>query len=90
MSIFTGILFIVCVLYASYRIIIKTKNYVNRNVPSNNNIVINNVSIDMRFHSAPNFDFPNVQSESDLRIANTGPDLSAEPSELKVKQYCNF
>lgn len=90
MSIFTGILFVVCVIYAFYRTIIKMKNYVNKNTSETKDVVINNGFIDMRFHSVPNFDFPNVQSESDLKITNSGPDLSVEPSKIKVKQYCKY
>lgn len=90
MSIFTGILFIVCVLYGSCRFFTKIKSHIEKNTSKTTHIIVKDNSIDMRFHSVPNFDFPNVQSESDLRITNTGPDLNTELSEIEVKQYCKY
>ncbi len=47
-------------------------------------------TIDEKFYSTLVFDFPNVQSEEELKILNSGPDLQKEQFELEVEHYCNF
>lgn len=47
-------------------------------------------TIDEKFYSTLVFDFPNVQSEEELKILNSGPDLDKEQFELEVEHYCNF
>ena len=48
-------------------------------------------NIDMRFYSTPSFDFPNVQSELDLRCLDFGQHcLNETRNELQVTQYCKY
>lgn len=46
-------------------------------------------TLDERFYSKPSFDFPNIQSESELKDI----DCSSEPEipeKLEVKDYCKY
>lgn len=89
MSIFTGILFIICSLFALYKIVI---NFIQnrKNSKKNNNIINAENFVDLRVHSLLSFDFPNVQSEADMKIVNSGPDLCKVQDEIQVKQYCKY
>lgn len=37
--------------------------------------------------SKPNFDFPNIQSERDSRISNTGVNLDTIENEIEIKTF---
>lgn len=91
MNIFTGFLLIICSLFYAYKTIIRIIRYKKELLEKDkNNVKLINIDFDKRFHSSPSFDFPNVQSESDLKILNSGSDPCGKQDEIKVKQYCKY
>ncbi len=95
MSVFTGILFAVCVVFGIYKMCFKLykrkqklgqEKYGRKDI----NITFSSPSVDLRFYSKPTFDFPNIQSELDLKILNSGLNLCEEQSEILVKPYCKY
>ena len=76
------------VAFAIYRIRIY---FVKKKSKSTTKVKIKESDIDMRFYSTPSFDFPNVQSELDLRCLDFGQHyLNETRNELQVTQYCKY
>lgn len=90
MNIFTGFLLVVCVLFYIYKIILAIIRYKNIIKNKSKDIKLINCNIDKRFHSSPSFDFPNVQSELDIKILNSGSNPCDEQDKIQVKQYCKY
>lgn len=90
MSIFTGILLIICILFTIYKTIKTIKFFSIQKKKKFPTTIIEKTSFDSRFHSLPSFDFPNTQSEADMKIVNSGPDLCEKQDEIKVKEYCKY
>ncbi len=91
MNIFTGFVLIICTLFYTYKIIIRIIRYKKELLEKEKeNVKLINFDFDKRFHSSPSFDFPNVQSEADLKILNSGSDPCDKQDEIKVKQYCKY
>ncbi len=90
MSIFTGILLLVCTLFSIYKIILRYSKRTSKCEKKIDGVLSCNEEVDWRFHSTPRFDFPNVQSEADLRILNSGRDLCEEQKEIDVRHFCEY
>lgn len=77
-----------CVIYLVYRII---SNIIrsSQNSKCDDKVAVEKNTFDERFYSTPSFDFPNIQSELELKDIN----YSSEPmihGELEVKHYCKY
>lgn len=90
MGIFTGFLLVICVLFYVYKAILAVMRCKNKINDSDKDIKLINWNLDARFHSTPSFDFPNIQSESDLKILNSGSNPCDVQEEIQVKQYCKY
>lgn len=90
MGIFTGFLLIICVLFYVYKAVLAVMRYKNKINDSDKDIKLINWNLDARFHATPSFDFPNIQSESDLKILNSGSNPCDVQEEIQVKQYCKY
>ena len=91
MSTLSGIILIVCILFAIYRIKTYFSRKNNKEIDKGTcNAIIKEINIDEKCYSKPSFDFPNVQPESDMRFVDFGPDLSKIRDEIKVIQYCKY
>lgn len=91
MNLFTGILLIICVIFSIYKSVLRIIRYREKIMKkSEDDIKLVNINFDKRFHSSPTFDFPNVQSESDLKILNSGSDPCDKQEEIQVKEYCKY
>lgn len=79
---------VLCVIYMVYRIIL----YIIRSRKNNkcdDKIAVKKNTLDERFYSTPSFDFPNTQSELELKDI----DCSSEPiisGKLEMKDYCKY
>lgn len=90
MSIFTGILFIVCTIFTIYKTIMTIKYFSTKKRKNISAIIVEKSSYDSPCHSSPSFDFPNTQSEADMKIINSGPDLCEKQEVIRVKEYCKY
>ena len=88
MSTFSGIIFIICIIFAVYKAI---KYFLRENKKETPTVIIKENTIDERFYSTPSFDFPNVQSELDMKFIDfVSHNLSEIPNELEVRHYCKY
>ena len=87
MSTFSGIILIVCIVFAVYR---ARKYFLRENRKETVTAIIKENIIDRRFYSTPSFDFPNVQSELDIKFIDFSSGLIETCHELKVTQYCKY
>lgn len=90
MDIFTTILLIICIIFAIYKLIFRLIHHFKDSSKDSMNIEITNSKINMHTHSSVSFDFPNVQSETDMEIINSGSDLCKKQKKIVVKEYCKF
>ncbi|MCM1498174.1 MAG: hypothetical protein NC124_06870 [Clostridium sp.] len=90
MSIFTGILLIICTLFTIYKVIKTIKFFTMQKKKKFPTTIIEKTFFDSRFHSSPSFDFPNTQSEADMKIINSGPNLCEKQNAIEVKEYCKY
>lgn len=91
MDIFTTILIIICVLFAVYKLICRMVHHFNNLSKKRTNIEIaDSGNINIHTYSHVSFDFPNVQSETDMEIINSGSNLCDKQEKIIVKEYCEF
>lgn len=90
MNIFSVFLLIISIIFTAYKLILSIIRHIKKTHNKSFDIKLVNCDFDKRFHSSPSFDFPNIQSESDLRILNSGSDPCDKQEEIQVKQYCRY
>lgn len=93
MDIFTLLLLVVCTLFGIYKIIYKLISKYLIKKRENVHIALKSIKkeqVDLQYYSTPSFNFPNVQSEADMKILNSGPDICEKQGEIDVKQYCKY
>lgn len=76
-------------IYFVYRIIIYIIIRSSQNSKCDDKIAVKENTLDERFYSTPSFDFPNIQSELELKDIDYGSEPII-PGELKVKHYCKY
>lgn len=88
MSTLSTIVLIMFFIFAIY----KFRKFMNRKSieKDNKNIIIKEITLDKRLYSTPSFDFPNVQSERELKDIDFASGFPDKPSEIKITQYCKF
>lgn len=88
MSTLSIIVLIMFFIFAIY----KFRKFKNRESieKDNKNIIIKKITLYKRLYSTPSFDFPNVQSERELKDIDFSSDFQDKPSEIKITQYCKF
>ena len=88
MSTLSTIVLIMFFIFAIY----KYRKFKNRQSieKDNKNIIIKEITLDKRLYSAPSFDFPNVQSQRELKDIDLASGFPDKPSEIKITQYCKF
>ena len=87
MTTLSSIIFIICIIFTFYQIkkyFCKDKNKVT------NKHIIKKSTLDKQFYSAPSFNFPNIQSEMDMKFIDFSSNLTREHDELNVTQYCKY
>lgn len=47
-------------------------------------------NVNLKYYSTPTFDFPNIQSELDLKIINSGTGFEKKRNDYPIRHYCNF
>ena len=87
MSTFSGIIFIICIIFAIYQ---TRKYFLRENRKETATVIIKENTIDKRFYSTPSFDFPNVQSELDMKFIDFSSGFIETCHELKVTPYCKY
>ena len=88
MSTLSIIVLIMFFIFAIYKFI-KFNN--RKSIEKNNKNIINKeITLDKRLYSTPSFDFPNVQSERELKDIDFTSGFLDKPSEIKITQYCKF
>lgn len=90
MNIFTTILLILCIIFSIYKLIFRLIHHFNNASNERMNIEIVNSNDNVHTHSSVSFDFPNIQSETDMEIINSGSDLCEKQEKIVVKEYCKF
>lgn len=87
MSTLSTIVLIMFFIFAIYKFR-KFKNRQSREKDNKN--IIKEITLDKRLYSTPSFDFPNVQSERELKDIDWASGFPDKPSEIKITQYCKF
>lgn len=90
MNTFTLILLIVCILFSFYKIIMRFLRIFIAKKSCDNHVEFTVNQVNNCNLSSPSYDFPNIQSEVDIKIINSGPDLCDEQDSIEVKQYCKY
>lgn len=92
MNTFTTILLTVCTIFSLYKVYLWIKRFLKKRESEKMSTVVETKrsKIDNRFYSYASFDFPNVQSESEMKIMNSGPDPDIKQKKICVKQYCKY
>lgn len=87
MTILSSIIFIICIIFGFYQI---KKYFFKKRNKVTNEYIIKKVTIDKRFYSTLSFDFPNIQSEMNMKFIDFSTNLTKEHNELNVTQYCKY
>lgn len=87
MTTLSSIIFIICIIFTFYKI---KKYFCKERNKTTNKCIIKRVTLDEPFYSTPSFDFPNIQSEIDMKFIDFSSNLAKEHSELNVTQYCKY
>lgn len=56
----------------------------------NKNTIIKEITLDKKLYSTPSFDFPNIQSERELKDIDFVSGFPDKPSEIKITRYCKY
>lgn len=90
MNTFTEILLIVCIVFGLYKVIMRLSRFFTAKKSCVNHVEFIDNHVNNCNLSSPSYDFPNIQSEVDIKIINSGPDLCDEQDNIEVKQYCKY
>lgn len=92
MNAFTTALLTVCTIFSLYKAYLRIKRFFKKCKSQKMSPVVETtkIKIDNRFYSYATFDFPNVQSESEMKIMNSGPNPDIKQEKISVKQYCKY
>ena len=70
--------------YLKHKQVKKQNNIIEKQIDTHIKKISN---IKMSNYSKVNFDFPNLQSEDEIKISNTGVELGTIVEEIEIKKY---